>query len=165
MADDTYSNANAIAQIKLIYPFNNGDIPKVVNQQSAYDTWVTGGGTPDVLGKPLHTSGQFQVVVTRFDSSQYAQTDLYKQYMRGWRKMPLFAGDIVECGPNFCATVELLIGGFFYILPNKGVRIDSDSNVIPLGGWKPRATLWEKFSKTSKPLTIQRRGGSFGIKG
>src|SRR5688572_12999251 len=114
MADDNYSNANAIAQIQLIWTNTRGSIPKVLQQQAAYDTRMAGGGMPDAVGsKNLYSLNQFEIKITRFDAGEFAQSGIYQKYLRAWTKMPLFAGDVIESGPNLNATVEFLSGGRF----------------------------------------------------
>ena len=167
MADNTYSNANAIAKIKLIYPFDTNSIPKVVNQQAAYDNWMlSGGGKPDVFGSPaLYSSNQFEVIVTRFDSSEFVQTGIFKKYLRAWVGMPLFAGDIIEGGPNLCATVDFLSGGRFFVLSRAVWKLNGEGDATNLHP-PPLKGVWAKFTK-DEPFRFNPRaaGTTMSIKG
>ena len=162
MEDDTYSNANAIAQIKLIYPsVMNNVIPKEARQQAAYDTWMAGGGKADFIQSYAPNLGhEFEIIVYRKDLDNAAGQSMR---IRAWKGMPLFAGDIIEAGLKLYVTVDLLSGGRLFIVPGNSVKLNGDGDATFLN-WKPKG-VWKKFTE-KKPFHFSTGAGStMGVKG
>jgi hypothetical protein len=162
MEDKTYSNANAIAQIKLIYPsVMNNVIPQEARQQTAYDTWMAGGGTADFIQSYAPNSGhEFQIVVYRKDLNSSAGQPMR---IRAWTGMPLFTGDIIEAAMKLYVTVDLLSGGRILIAPGLLVKLKGDGDAIFLNR-QPKG-LWTQFNE-EKPFHFGTGAGStMGVKG
>ncbi len=162
MEDNTYSNANAIAQIKLIYPsVTNNVIPKEARQQDAYDTWMAGGGKADFIQSYAPNLGhEFAIIVYRKDLNSPAGQSMR---IRVWKGMPLFAGDILEAGPKLFVTVDLQSGGRFFVVPGESLKLNGDGDATFLNR-KPLG-LWKKFTE-EKPFHFPTGAGStMSVKG
>ena len=167
MKDETYSNANAVARLYEIATSSNlsGQANIFIqHQQRAYDTWMAGGGAPDIIGQPLHTRGEFEIRVTRINGSDFAQTGLFQTIvMRAWKEMPLFIGDVIQAGSNSIAAIELLSGGRVGLKRGESLHFQDVGYALNLAP-STKGTVWDKFNAPAKPLTIQTRGGG-SIKG
>lgn len=158
MAENSYSNESAIAQIKLIYSPATGVIPKQARQQKAYDTWIAGGGTPDFIPSYAPNLGhEFEIIVYRQDLNN---TSGQPMRIRAWQGMLLFIGDKIEGGQHLCATVEFLTGGRFFVVSGdvwkfNGVGDATNLNFNPKG-------VWNKFNE-KKPFHYEF--GHVGIRG
>lgn len=163
MADNTYSNENAIAQIKLIYLSSAaaGATTEKTRQQAAYDTWMAGGGKADFIQSYSPNLGhQFEITVFRQDLNNPTQQPMR---IRAWTGMPLFAGDRIEGGQNLCATVDFLSGGRFWVVPGGVWKLNGAGDAVNLR-FKPKG-IWKQFTE-NKPLRFGTGAGTtMSIKG
>ncbi len=155
MAENTYSNENAIAQIKLIYSPATGVVPVQARQQTAYNTWMAGGGKPDFIESYAPNLGhEFEIIVYRQDLNNPAGQPMR---IRAWKGMPLFIGDKIEGGQNLFASVDFLIGGRFWVVTGDVWKLIGVGHATNLN-FKPKG-VWKKFTE-NKPFHFNTGAGS-----
>lgn len=164
MSDEFNLNEkNYLAKILAIRPEKYGSSPVIMNLQVAYDTRMSGGGTPDFFGNFYRdTNTHFEVTVHRF-SAKLGN----KLKIRAWRNMPLFRGDILETGANLSVLLELTNGGLVGIKTTALVQIlEQEVQDLNYGNKDRLDRIIDKFiiDHNYDPLNVDFRSDD-GIRG
>jgi len=148
---------DAVARLYEIFLLGSASFATLQSFQK-YRCFIAGGGEPVAVEywTNHHVVGAEALgnldVIRQIEGGRAFRIAAYKE-------MPLFAGDNVVSAPGVIAALELLTGGRVGIREDTSLEILRSGDVRYLSGNGRKGTLWEKFTRPAKPLTIQTRGG------